>query len=582
MITAKQAGEYLARADTALHAERPDQARQWYDKVLPLEEAAGLACLGIAVSYQKEGDIDQARPWYRRAAAHSPGMWQIWNGYGNLLAEVARIEEAIVFLARAQHLAPSEVRIACNRLMALYYSDKIGDQEIVAAARIFGRCLAPLQQDLAPPAPRHGGPLRVGFVSPDLAVHPVGLFLLPLIRELDRERVAAFAYFTGPYRDVVTDLIKEHVTWREAAALSDEQLAAQIHADGIDVLIDLSGYTRGNRLALFARRAAPVQISWLGYFGTTGLRSMDYVLTDRGHVPEGREGQFTEKLLLMPHCRFCFEPAPFAPEVAPPPMLRNGYVTFGSFNNRGKLTQSVIAAWAGVLHAVPGSRLLLKWRSYSAASIRADLLDSFASHGIAAERIEMRPHSSHGELFDQYADMDIALDPFPFSGGQTSVESLWMGVPILTMPGPRAVSRQTLSLLRTFGRPDWLREWVAGSPADLAAKAAALAADPEKLREIRSSLRTVMRASPLMDAKGFARDFEKCLLQAVADRGAEMPTITIDDKSYDLDALSDAAKQQLTHMQFADAEIQRLQMQLALAQTARNAYAAALKELLPK
>jgi len=581
-ITPEEASHSLAKADEALYAQRFEEARALYDKALQLFDAAGLACLGIAITFHNEGEIDKARQWYHRAAVHSPSMWQIWNGFGNLLSEIARIEQAAVLLGRAQHLAPSELRIACNRLMSHYYSDRITDEEIVAAARIIDRCLAPLAQHQLSPSARRPGALRVGFVSPDLAAHPVGMFLMPLLRELDRRRIIPFAYFTGTYRDAVTDYIKGLTEWRDAATLFDDALAARIREDEIDILIDLSGYTGGNRLELFARRAAPIQISWLGYFGTTGLAAMDYVLTDRWHVPEGREGQFTEKLLFMPNSRFCFAPAPFAPDVAPPPCLRNGYITFGSFNNRAKLTPSVIEAWAGVLNSVPGSRLLLKWRSLAAPSIRNELLDAFSRQGIEAARIELRPASYHLDLFHEYGDMDIALDPFPFSGGQTSVEALWMGVPVLTMPGPRAVSRQTLSMIGSLQRPDWLARWVAESPADLAAKAMTLAADREGLREIRAALRQVMRASPLMDAQRFARDFENCLFLAATAKGDPMNTLTIDDKSYNLDDLPEAAKSQLAHLQFADSEIQRLQLQLALAQTAKNTYLAALKEILAK
>ena len=580
MISVDQAQEFLQRADEALYAQRPEEARSWYERALSLGDAAGLACLGIAITHQHAGEIDEARLWYGRAAVHSPDMWQIWNGYGNLLSEIARIDEAAGFLARAQYLAPWEVRVACNRLMSHYYSERVEDAEIAALARALGRGLAPLAKRPDFPARRESGPLRVGFVSPDLAAHPVGMFLMPLLREIDRSRLIPFAYFTGTYRDAVTGYIEGLTEWRDCAGLTDDDCEARIRADRIDILIDLSGYTGANRLSLFARRAAPVQISWLGYFGTTGLPTMDYVLMDRWHVPEGREDQFTERLLFLPECRFCFAPAPFAPEVAPPPFLRNGHITFGSFNNRAKLTPSVIAAWAGVLKAVPDSRLLLKWRSFSALSIRQELFDAFARQGIDPARIELRSASSHLDLFREYGDMDIALDPFPFSGGQTSAEALWMGVPVLTMPGSRAVSRQTLSLIGSLRRSDWLEAWVAASPEDFSAKAAALAADKEGLGEIRNTLRQVMRASPLMDAKQFARDFEQCLSRAMISKGDEMTAITIDDKTYDVATLSEAAKQQLAHLQFAEAELQRLQMKLALTQTARNTYLAALKDLL--
>jgi hypothetical protein len=342
---------------------------------------------------------------------------------------------------------------------------------------------------------------------------------------LDRKRLQPFAYFIGAYRDGVTEQFRQMTTWRDVADLDMDALVRRIRADEIDILVDLTGHTRGNRLAAFAQGAAPVQLSWLGYYGTTGVAAMDYVLMDAWHVPPGSEKHFTERVVRLPHSRFCYQPVPFAPPVAPLPCRRNGHVTFGSFNNTAKLNPEVFAVWAAVLNKVPNSKLVLKWRSLMAASTRQALVENFARHGVAADRLDLRPASPHDDLLAQYGDIDIALDPFPFSGGHTSCEALWMGVPVVTWPHARPVSRQTLSLIGAMGKPEWLDRWVATSAEDYGTKAAALAADADALAGIRAQLRDVMRRSPLMDGPAFAKDLTQILesLMRAHERSAAAP-----------------------------------------------------------
>ena len=326
-----------------------------------------------------------------------------------------------------------------------------------------------------------------------------------MLKVHDPARVVPFAYSAAAANDWVTQAVRSACQWRDVFALDDEALAAQIRADGIDVLVDLSGHTAGSRLTVFAHRPAPIQVSWLGYFATTGLPVIDAVLMDAWHVPPGAEDQFTEPVVRLPAGRLCYTPVPFAPEgTVAPPSARNGFITFGSFNNTAKLNPQVLNLWAQLLAAVPRSRLILKWRTFQDEAFRQEVTQSFEKRGIAGARIELRGASFHAAMLNEYADIDIALDTFPFTGGLTSCEALWMGVPVITWPQGRAVSRQTFAFLSAIGLP----ELAAANAGDYVSKAAALGADAPRLLELRGRLRARMNASSLCDVPGFTRTLE--------------------------------------------------------------------------
>jgi predicted O-linked N-acetylglucosamine transferase (SPINDLY family) len=350
--------------------------------------------------------------------------------------------------------------------------------------------------------------LRVGFVSADFGVHPVGWFLLGLFSAFDPSRMELACYSARRVQDWMTTKLKAAAAlWRPIIGLNDETLARQVRADGVDVLVDLSGHTAGNRLGVFALKPAPIQVSWLGYIHTTGLAQMDGILMDEASVPAGEERLFVERVLRLSGGRFCYTAPDYAPAVRPPPALEKGFVTFGSFNNLTKATPEVIETWSRVLKGVPGSRLILKWKTFADQAERARFIEVFGDLGIDAGRLDLRGVSEHAAMLGEYGDIDIGLDPFPFSGGLTSCEALWMGLPIVTFPGTRPVSRQTLGFLRALGR----EEWVASDADDYVAKAVALARAPTVLADIRAAQRARMAASPLCDAKAHAAAFEAAI-----------------------------------------------------------------------
>lgn len=407
---------------------------------------------------------------------------------------------------------PDEPVIRRNALVSLEYDPQVSDAERLDKAKVWGDWALAKAGGLRPrPSIRslEGRPLRMGYVSADFCQHTVGLFVKDVLAAHNSAQVTVFAYSAGQVNDWVTAAIRDACNFRDVSALDDHALAQQIRQDQIDVLVDLSGHTAGSRLTVFAHRPAPVQISWLGYFATTGLPVMDAVLLDEWHAPQGTEAQFVEPIIRLHGGRFCYTPIPFAPaEVAPPPSMAKGVITFGSFNNTAKLNVGVFEAWAQILRAVPNARLVLKWRTFQDPALCQSVQKAFAQRGIAPERIELRGASFHADVLKEYAAIDIALDPFPFTGGLTSCEALWMGVPVITWPQSRVVSRQSFAFLSAIGLP----ELSAQDAEDYVRIAVELAGNQNRLGALRSEMRARMRSSALMDVTGFTRQLEQCMI----------------------------------------------------------------------
>ncbi|MBY0431662.1 MAG: hypothetical protein K2Q10_10725, partial [Rhodospirillales bacterium] len=432
---------------------------------------------------------------------------------GAVLAYQGRADEAVACFRRVLAFDPGNALAHANLLMCLNYLPGLSGRAVREAHEDWARGQAePLRAGWQPHGNNRdpGRRLRLGYVSADFGRHPVGFFLARVLPAHDREAVEVFCYSCRAAEeedDLSRRLAGDAGHWRRVGDLDDDALAERVREDGIDILVDLAGHSAGHRLGLFARKPAPVQVSWLGYFATTGMSAFDATIMDADTVPPGAEAEFVEPVVRLPRLRFCYDPPEPAPAVAPPPCLERGHITFGSFNNLAKLSPAVIALWARVLHAVPASRLVLKWMSLADPLLCRILVESFSVHGIAPERIEPRGPSPHARMLAEYGDVDIALDPFPFGGGLTSCEALWMGVPVVTLPGERPASRQTLGFLRCLG----LGELAADSAGDYVVKAAALAADPARLAVLRQDLRGRMAASSLCDGPGFARDLEAAL-----------------------------------------------------------------------
>lgn len=469
------------------------------------------ALLQTGVCLQGFGYLSIAKICFLRALELQPGNVRAIANLANLARDAGDHRESRRLYSALQARLPNHPVIRRNTLVSLEYDPDATDAERLEQAMDWGAWAVARaggtqhRPSMLSPA---GRPLRVGYVSSDFCQHTVGLFIKDVLAAHDPTRVAPFAYSAGHVNDWVTQAIKNACTWRDVSQLDDAPLAARVREDGIDVLVDLSGHTAGSRLTAFAYRPAPFQISWLGYFATTGLPFMDAVMLDAWHAPPGMEAQFTEPILRLQRGRLCYVPVPFAPDVAlSPPSLKNGFITFGSFNNTAKLNGGVLDLWARILSAVPESRLLLKWRTFQDEPLCQGVRSEFEKRGVSPERVVLRGAAFHADMLREYADIDIALDPFPFTGGLTSCEALWMGVPVITWPQTRAVSRQTFAFVSAIG----LQDLAAENGTDYLRKAVALAGDTPRLASLRKGLRERMRTSMLCDVAAFTRSLEESL-----------------------------------------------------------------------
>lgn len=499
---------------------RLDDAAASYRQALALKPDYADAHINLGIVLKELGLFEQAAHSFERAVAIKPDMAEAHNNLGNILKDLGRLDEALANFRQALLLRPGFTEAFSNLLFALNYQTGQTADHLLNEARRYGELVAKPAQATPPLACTPRGaqqPLRVGFVSGDLGQHPVGYFLEGVLTALAAgagQRVQLFAYTSNADVDPMTQRLQALFQgpgqggWRSIAGVPDARALETIRADGIDILIDLSGHTGYNRLPLFALRPAPVQASWLGYFATTGVAAIDYVLADPWTLPEAHEAQFTEHIWRLPHTRLCFTPPDVDVPVAPLPALSQGHVTFGCFNNLTKMNDEVVALWARMLQAVPGSRLLLKAKQLNEDTVQRGVTTRFGAHGIGPERLVLQGRSPRHAYLATYGQVDIGLDPFPFTGGTTSAESLWMGVPVLTLAGDRLVSRQGVGLLMNAGLPDW----VAQDADDYVARAQAHAADLPRLAALRKGLREQVRASPLFDAARFAQDFEAALL----------------------------------------------------------------------
>lgn len=467
--------------------------------------------LDVGALLSNFGYLTRARECFERAAVVAPNDPRALGNLANLARDAGDHAESQRLYAALLKNLPNHPVIRRNALVSQEYDPAVADNARLEHARAWG--------DWA--ISQAGGwhqrpsftviadrPIRIGYVSADFCQHTVGLFLKDVLSAHDPERVSVFTYNSGSVNDWVSDSIRKVTTLREVKNTSDSELADLIRHDEIDILIDLSGHTAGSRLTVFALRPAPLLISWLGYFATTGLPYIDAVLLDDWHASASSEGHFVEPIIRLPAGRFCYQPVPWAPaEVPPLPCSATGHITFGCFNNTAKYNDGVFDVWATVLAAVPGSRLVLKWRTLADEPLCDAIRSAFISRGIDAARLDLHPASFHVDMLREYADIDIALDPFPFSGGLTTCEALWMGVPVVTWPQARAVSRQSFAFLSAIGLP----ELVATDAKNYVRIAVALATDRDRLGDLRSSLRKRMRSSPLMDVVGFTHQLETTL-----------------------------------------------------------------------
>jgi len=453
----------------------------------------------------------------REVLAQAQALGEVPNARSLLAAVAGRTGDVDETLARYRELAAEEAvpgAFASSAAMSSLYTDKLSPQEVAQLHReLFARLGEGARaRESFVREPLAGRRLRVGLVSADFHHrHPVNIFMQPVLRELDRSRFELFVYFTGDSHDEQTALARSRTEhWVEVGSLNDAQLARRIDSDAIDVLIDLAGHTGQHRMNLFAKRAAPVQVTYLGYPGSTGVPNMDWILGDAVVTPEADDHLCSEQVYRLPGTVFCYAPE----EHYPYPAFKAGDaqrpLVFGSFNNVPKLTPRTLQLWARVLAAVPGSRLVLKAPSFGDEAAKAVFTERLTALGVDPARVEFRGPVGLTDMMAEYADIDIALDPVPYNGGTTSLQAMWMGVPVLTRMGGHFVSRMGASFMTAAG----LSEWVARDDDDYVAIARRMAEDRKALLKLKKGLRERLQGLPAWDAVRHTRAFEAALLQA--------------------------------------------------------------------
>lgn len=462
--------------------------------------------VNLARVYKRQERYAEAIACLERARALRPDQPEVLNNLGSMLRFVGRLDEAIACLRRSLAIAPSAT-VHSNLLFNLNYHPDCPPEEVYAEHLAWARRYAEPLLETGGGVAADGDVerrLRVGYVSADLREHPVATFLRPLFEYRDPAACEVYVYADVADPDATTAWFRERsAVWRDILGRSDAEVAERIRADRIDILVDLAGHTAGNRLLVFARRVAPVQVSFLGYLGSTGMRAMDCRLTDAAMDPPGvSEAYHSERLLRLPRSMWCYAPPAGAPPPRPGPAARGGPFTFASFNNSAKVGAAVVDVWARILHALPEARLLMMTKGDG--RVHEHFRAEFGRRGIAPERLDLRRRVPVAEYFSLHGDADIALDSFPYTGGTTTCNALWMGVPVLTLAGGRPFSRSAASILGAVG----LADWIAASADDYVRLALDKAHDVAALGELRAGLRPRLAASPLCDGVGFARAME--------------------------------------------------------------------------
>jgi predicted O-linked N-acetylglucosamine transferase (SPINDLY family) len=480
-------------------------------RAVQLQPRSAQAHHNLAFALRLNGAADEAIAHFNRAIQIRPDFAEAHSNLGNALIDIGQFDQAIASHRQAVRLSPDDAKEHSNLVFILHYHPGYDARMIHEELRRWNQQHAePLKKFIQPHANSRDPDrrLRIGYVSPDFREHPVGQNLLPLFRRHDHRQMEIFCYANVLRPDRLTDQLRGYAdVWRSIVGLSDSQAVDLIRQDRIDVLVDLALHSASNRLMVFAHKPAPVQATYLGYCGGTGMDAMDYRLSDPYLDPKESDlSCYSERTIRLPETYWCYEVAGPTPEVSPPPVAAAGYLTFGCLNNFVKVSQPALDLWAEILRGLPQSRLIV--HSHRGTHLNA-MRQRFAGKGISPDRLEFPNWQPWPQYVRTYGRIDIALDPFPWGGGITTCDALWMGVPVVSLVGRTAVGRGGASILSNVGLP----ELIAQTPQQYVQIAADLAGNLPRLAELRRTLRARMQASPLMDAPRFARNVEAAYRQ---------------------------------------------------------------------
>ncbi|NQU55880.1 MAG: tetratricopeptide repeat protein [Rhodospirillales bacterium] len=483
-----------------------DEAVASFQKSIAINAGNPSTHYNLGNALKEAGRLQEAETSFLLALDINPDYALAHNNLGTLYKDLGRLEGAAGCYQKALDADPTYADAHSNLLMTAQYRHGHDAQSLYRLhcqwdkqhAGFLGKPFAD-HDNLRDPDKR----LRVGFVSADLRRHPIGYFLIGLLENANKDDLELICFCDGKHDDLSDRLQSAADGWLNCQGMATMVLAERIHSEKIDILFDLAGHTAANRLPLFALKPCPLQVSWAGYVGATGLKAMDYLLSDNHYTPENEHCFYREKILDMADAYVCYEPPSYAPEVGPLPCRQADFVTFGCFNNPAKINDEVLTAWADILKSVANSRLFLKYKGIDDDFSNRRIVAALTGRGVERSRVILEGGATHQAFLDSYNKVDIALDTFPYSGGLTTCEALWMGTPVVTFPGKTFASRHALSYLKTIGLDD-LVACDKGGYVDLAVR---LANDGDGLATLRSGLREKVARSPLCDREKFARGF---------------------------------------------------------------------------
>lgn len=497
---------YELVADSLRRLGQRDEAIEVYEQYLLRDPNCAPAIYNKGVIELEDYRLVAAELSFARAIELAPDFPEAYCNLGITLLAQGRVREAIKNFCATLRIRPDYAMARSNLLMALHYDPATDEETLYEEHLQWSAVLERIETPVLENTPDPHRRLRIGYVSPDFREHAVSHFFEPILRLHCREAVHVTCYADVAKLDTTTRHLQSLAdNWRNVHGLSDNEFADHVRRDQIDLLIDLAGHTAGNRMTAFARRLAPVQVSYIGYGSTTGLTCMDYRIVDHVTNPADETSWHTEELARHPLGFACYAPPHDAPPVTAPPSVETGRVTFGCFNNIDKLSPPVVQLWADLINAVPDSRLLLKTRAFNDPGVAEAWRRQFAAAGLALERLELLGRSrTVAEHLAEYRHVDIALDPFPYTGSTTTCEALWMGVPVVSLRGNNYVGRMTASLLETLGA----KELIADTQAAYKAIAERLAKDTRSLLAYRKELRGAMAGSAICNATAYTRGLE--------------------------------------------------------------------------
>ena len=497
-----------------LNTNQHGEAREYFSTALQINPNLYQAYDYMGLSLIMENNFDKAMECYRSSLLINPNSAMTLVRLGYILARQGNLNEAEKVYKHALEVDPNNIdayeAVAWNMLYNPQHDQRAIFYEHLRIAKKFAD---PLSVFVSPHTNQRivSRKLRIGYVSPDFKRHPVACFIEPVLSTHNRDNFEVFCYSNVDTQDDITERIKKYADqWRDIREVADEKAVELIRKDRIDILIDLSGHTANNRILLFARKPAPVQVTWIGYPSTTGLSTIDYKIVDHYTDPAGMTERFySEKLMRLPESLVCYLPDRGSPKVGPVPAFTTGHITFGSFNNFKKVTPQVFEVWSKILNSIPGSCLIMKSKIFSDKTTRRYATDMFVQRGIIENRIILQSADTSPKHLESYNLVDIGLDTFPFNGLTTTCEAMWMGLPVITLAGTGFAARAGVSLLSNIG----LTELIAKTSDEYISIAINLAKDLKRLQSLRVNLRDMMKFSPLCDAKRFTTNLEICYRQ---------------------------------------------------------------------